>query len=72
MPHLYSPQVFGSLQSWWIPKRSRANAIKLVLGVMAFGVTIIEEVVVVVLYPPYSEQSREKSLVVNSCYVPYA
>ncbi len=39
---------------------------------MAFGVTIIEEVVVVVvLYPLHSEQSREKSLVVNSCYVPY-
>ena len=38
---------------------------------MAFGVTIIEEVVVVVvLYPPYSEQGREKSLVVKSCYVP--
>jgi len=35
---------------------------------MAFGVTIL--VLVLVLYPPHSEQIREKIFVVNSCYVP--
>ncbi|MBU3844564.1 MAG: hypothetical protein H9847_06830, partial [Candidatus Anaerobiospirillum pullicola] len=48
--------------------RSSTNAIKLVLSVMAFGVTIL--VLVLVLYPPHSEQIREKIFVVNSCYVP--